>query len=71
MSVSTGIYEQALLAVICEAHVSGVNLSTLKERVSAGIMGNKRYTTVGVSQKTEVMDILENSFDEANTLITT
>ncbi|WP_431688946.1 hypothetical protein [Hahella sp. NBU794] len=55
------IYEQALVAVLNEAKLLGIDMDRLSENVNAGIMGNKPYTWIDTMHKQDVLDVLENA----------
>jgi hypothetical protein len=56
--------EQALAAVLNEAKELGVDLAKLAENVSAGIMGNKPYTWVSATNKSSVLDALNDAIKD-------
>lgn len=55
--------EQALTAVLSEAKELGIDLVKLSENVTAGIMGNKPYVSVGATYKTSVLSALNKAID--------
>jgi hypothetical protein len=56
-------FESALVAVLFEINMRGIDLEDIKEQVSFGLMGGRIYHPAGASQKPQSIEALNSAIN--------
>lgn len=59
----------ALTGVLVEAHNKGIDIETLVETVSGGLMGLEMYAPTNAEQKPTEVELLKNALSDAQKFI--
>ncbi|WP_405127960.1 hypothetical protein [Pseudoalteromonas sp. PB2-1] len=66
--MSKEVVEQALEAFIAEARIAKLDIEKIAIEAKAGIMGNKIYSWISTTEKTQAVAALEKAIKEVSQL---